>query len=271
MGMDMDTAAMGRIAIRGSARLFVVCCVVSYTGLASAEVTFTPYAQGDITYTDNVDLTPSDKQDSGITTLSTGIGITSDGNDGSLALNYQLRKLLYSHDSIDNELYNELSFTADKGLSSQTQLKANASASISNIARNIEQDANDDIITGDTIETKSFGAGLTYQNSSDGIASLSASADTSVTLNEDGIGDNNSYSGSVNLDQGQAIKDIFWSTDYSYTTNIGRDDGSRTQTHQFSQELGLQQIYGFSPFVSYTHENYLGATDEDSADRKSVV
>ncbi|WP_375750122.1 TIGR03016 family PEP-CTERM system-associated outer membrane protein [Vibrio sp. HN007] len=268
MGMAMDTAMVLRVKSR-SVFLSSFYVLASFPAF-SAELELTPFALSEFTYTDNVDLVAENKESSEIATLAAGLEVKSEGNDGNLSLDYQIRKLFYSHDSVDNATYNELSFTADKGLFSQTQFRADANASIDNIARSIRDNANNDIVTSDTIETKNFGVGLSYQSNPRGVVDLSARIDSDVTLNEDNIGDNNEYSAELSFDNGKAIKKIFWTTDYSYTTNIGRSDNSRTQIHELEHKFGLQQMKGVSPFIGFNLEDYIGQSNIDSADTTTL-
>ncbi len=263
----MDTAMVQRIRINRIC-LFVSALLVTHISLA-ADVKVTPRVETDFTYTDNVDLTASDEQSSEVTSLIAGIEIQADGNDGNLSLDYQIKQLLYSYNSDKNELYNELSLSADKGLFSTTNIRGNVSASITNVARNIRSNASTDVTTADTVESRNVDIGLSYQSNPSGIIDLFTSLDGSVTSNDDSVGNNNTYNASVIAKQGSAVKTYFWSTNYNYETSVGKKDEDRTESTEINQELGLQQIHGVSSYLHLYYEDYNGQTGNDSADSSS--
>lgn len=248
--------------------LFVSVLLATHNSFA-ADVKITPRVETELTYTDNVDLTASDEQSSEITSLLAGIEMKADGNDGNLSLDYQIQQLLYSYNSDKNELYNELEFSADKGLFSSTNLRGNVSASISNVARNIRSNASTDVTTADTVESRDASVGLSYQSNPSGLMDLFTSIDGSIESNDDNIGNNNTFEGSIVGTQGRSIKTYFWSVDQHYETTHGKDGEESTESIELDQELGLQQLNGFSPYLHYYYEDYSGQSGDDSADSSS--
>lgn len=259
----MDTAAMDMAVVRNARRSsvwligFIASINVTNCNVLAAEVEFTPSISSGVIYTDNVDLSATNEQSSEIFTITPNIKSQIKGNNGSLTLDYQFQQLLYSHDSDDNERYHTLSFSADKGISG-TGLTLNTSAEIENIARSVSNNANDDVVTGDTIESKSFEAGISFKSNPSGWADLSADITGSITDNEDDIGDYTSFDGTLNFENGTGVKDYFWSVDYDYTTNLATDNSDRTESHELEQRIGLQQINGFSPLMRWYYEEYRG-------------
>ncbi len=110
----------------------------------AADVEFHPYVGGGFTYTDNIDRVSEGRQGSLISDINAGIATDIQGADGTIDLDYELNQLIYSHDSNNNETYQTLSFSADKGIN-KTGFRVNADASIENIARAADQNANADI------------------------------------------------------------------------------------------------------------------------------
>ncbi|MDC0609942.1 TIGR03016 family PEP-CTERM system-associated outer membrane protein [Vibrio sp.] len=263
----MDTAMVQRIR-KSKFYLVGIVLLVARPSLA-ADVKITPRVESEFTYTDNVNLVATDEQSSEITSLIAGLEINADGNDGNITLDYQAQQLLYSYDSSENKLYNDLNFSADKGLFSTTNFRGELDASVTNVARNIETNASNDVTTGDTIETRTFGGGLSYQSNPLGVMDLSAKVYGSVKNNEDSIGDSQSYSGELTSKQGRAIKDYFWLADYSYDTTVGKNEENNTEATELNNELGFQPINGFSPYMHLYYEDYSGQSSSDSADSSS--
>lgn len=266
MGMAMDTATVQKVR-KSRACIAGILIFVSLDALARTEVV--PFVEGELTQTDNVDLSASDEESSLVTSLVAGVSLQSEGNEGSASLDYSARQLFYSHDSARDSLYNELELIADKQLFSQTALRVDASAGITNIARNQRDNASDDVIRGDTIETIDADIGLSYQNNPASLSSIYARVDASTTKNEDGVGDYDNYGADVRFANGRSARTLYWLVNYNHDTNKGRDSGEKSQSHIVQGNLGLQQVYGFSPLVNYYLEEYSGESSDDSADSSS--
>ncbi len=265
----MDTAMVRRIKTNRSYLIGFV--LYANFGFAADEptTTITPRVEGGVTYTDNVDLTDSNERSSEITSLIAGLDITSKGNDGNVLLDYSLQQLYYSNNSDKNGLFHELNLSADKGLADQNRIRGDISASISNIASDITDNASNDITTGNTIESRDATVGLTYQSNPTGLVDMNARVEGSVQDYEDNIGNNDSYIASLNFAQGQLIKRYFWTTDYSYEKTLGRSGTNDTESTQLDQEVGLQQMHSWSPYLHLYYEDYSGQTADDSADSSS--
>ncbi|MBC7004731.1 TIGR03016 family PEP-CTERM system-associated outer membrane protein [Photobacterium sp. BZF1] len=243
-------------------------CIIGATfivnaNVVAAEVEINPVTSGRLTFTDNRDLTPSNKKSEIVGTISAGVAIDAAGNEGNLTFNYEANQTIHSSDSDRNELYNELALSADKSIL-DTNLTVDAQAGITNISRSIEDNANSDFITGDTIETKQFGAGVSYQSNPSGYINLYSRVDGQITSNEDDIGDFYSYGASLILSDGSKIKNYFWLVDYTFNENISNNTSDSNNSHVLTQELGLQPINGLSPFVRFYYEEYNGINENDS-------
>lgn len=260
MGMAMDTAMERKITKRDACLASIL--FVTHFSIAAAELEVTPNVEGKVTYTDNVDLSESDKDSGTVTTLAAGIEIKAKGNDGNLSLDYQADQQFYSYDSSKNELFNTLSFNADKGIS-QTGLKLDVSASIKNISRAIDKQANDDLISGDTIESINAESGVSFQSNKRGLSDFYTRISGAVTDNEDDIGDHDSFSTKVTYKNGQGMKDYFWLMDYSYQTNVGKDDNDRSESHELEEKIGTRPISGFGPFLRLFYEEYKSDGNSD--------
>lgn len=270
MDTAMDTAMVRRVEINRSYLIaFVLFTNVSFAADNATITTITPRVEAGVTYTDNVDLTSSNEKSSEITSLIAGLDITSNGNDGNVLFDYSMEQLYYSHNSDKDGLYHELNLEADKGLFDQNRFRGDVSASISNIASDITDNASNDITTGNTIENRQFSVGLSYQSNPAGPVDMDARIEGSIDDYQDNIGNNKSYSGSLYVAQGQLIKRYFWTTDYSYQKTLDQNGANDTESIELDQELGLQPFNKWSPYLHLYYEDYSGQTRDDSADSSS--
>ncbi|WP_165314145.1 TIGR03016 family PEP-CTERM system-associated outer membrane protein [Vibrio ziniensis] len=266
--MDMGTAMamVRRVRIN---RSYLICLAFFNNVGFAADVTVKPRVEAGVTYTDNVDLTASNEQTSEIASFIAGLDIQSTGNDGNASLSYSMEQLYYSNNSDKNGLFHDLKLTADKGLFDQNRFRGNISASISNIASDITNNASSDIVNGNTVESREATVGFSYQTNPAGMVDLNASIYGSVKDYKDNVGNNHSYKGNINFTQGQDIKRYFWTTKYTYQKTIGHSDTNDTESMQLDQEIGLQPIHSLSPYLHLYYEDYSGQTASDSADSSS--
>lgn len=268
----MDTAmdmAMVRRIIKSSVYSLSFILVMTKTSFA-ADVLVTPSLETKLVYTDNVNSVATNEQTSSITYFTGGLSVQAKGNDGQLSLDYTLQQLVYSYDSEKNKLFNSLSFNADKGLFSTTNVRGNVAASISNVSRNLETNADNDVSNGNTIESRNAQAGLSYQSNPAGMFDLNTKVDASVTNNEDSVGNNHSYTGTLNLQQGQAAHTLFWSSVDRYELTQGQSEDKNTKSTEAENEFGWRTESGISPLVHSFYENYQGQGRSDSQDSASV-
>ncbi len=270
MVTDMDTATdMAMIRRTKRNKSYLLGCLLWCNFGFAADTTITPSVEGGITYTDNMDLSATNEKSTEITSMIAGVKLESKGNDGNASLDYSIEQLYYSKDSSKNELYQELSLDADKGLLLQNRLRGNVSASITNIASDITDNASNDVSRGDTIENKSASVGFSYQTNPDGMVNLDVRVEGTVDDYEDNIGNNNSYSGQLYFAQGRSVKRYFWTTNYTYKETLGRNNAGDTSSLTLDQEIGLQPVHNLSPYVHVYYEDYSGQSVDDSADSSS--
>jgi len=261
MGMTIQKRANHKRWLLSSIALMTAHCL-------AADVEFHPYVGGGFTYTDNIDRVSEGRQGSLISDINAGIATDIQGADGTIDLDYELNQLIYSHDSNNNETYQTLSFAADKGIN-KTGFRVNADASIENIARAADQNANADIFSGDTIENKDASLGINYRSNPRSKIDLLARAYTDVVNNEDDIGNYNGYGAEFSFANGSTIKKLFWQIDGSYQYKESKDSEDDTAFTLFRQDFGLQTLSGWVPFIRLNVEDYEGTADADSADTLS--
>ncbi len=257
--MDMGTD-IANMEIRKTARLIILTTTLTVFHVAAKDIDFGTNASSELTYTDNINSSKKNKHSGFVSTWSAGAYSNIEGNDGNLLFQYDVYQTIHSYDSDRNELFNELAFSADKRLY-ENGIKVNLDASVTNIARFIEDNANSDIITGDTIETRSLDGGISYQSNPRGILDLYGSVNGGITSNEDEIGDYHNYGADLTLRNGASVKHVVWLTDYSYNKNISDVTDNEYNAFTLTQEVGLQPINNISPLIRVYYEGY--TDDED--------
>lgn len=268
MDMAMDMAMVQRTVKNSIYSLGLILFVTK--NCVAADVLVTPRVETKLEYTDNVNSVATNEQSSSITYFIAGLNIDAKGNDGVLSLDYQLQQLLYSYDSNENELYNTLKFDANKGLFSTTNVRGHVAASISNVSRNIETNANDDVSNGNTVETRTAQGGLSYQSNPAGMFDFYSDVNATVTNNEDNVGNNHTYNGKINFKQGKEAHTLFWSSVDRYELTQGQGEDNNTTSTEAENEFGFRTDSGISPLIHSYYEDYQGQTSSDSEDSASV-
>ncbi len=256
--MDMVTD-IANMEIRKTARIIVLSTALTVFHSAAKNVDFGTNASSELTFTDNINASSHNKHSGFVSTWSAGAYSNINGNDGSLLFQYDIYQTIHSIDSNRNELFNELSLAADKKVY-RDNIKFNIDASITNIARFREENANADFITGDTVETRNVDAGLSYQSNQSGIFNIYGAINGGATSNEDSVGDFYTYGTDLSFRNGSSVKKIYWLTDYSYNQNISRNTDDEYYDFTLVQELGLQRIKNISPLIRLYYEGY---TDDE--------
>lgn len=89
----------------------LVAAIALVAGSAWADMTFTPTFSAMERYSDNVSLVTTGRESSFITEIRPGFKLSSKGGRGEYSVDYSLQSLLYSHDSKENALNNQLAAT----------------------------------------------------------------------------------------------------------------------------------------------------------------
>ncbi|MGR5237536.1 hypothetical protein [Vibrio alfacsensis] len=229
------------------------CIYVYYANASQVDLTAT--VSSELTFSDNINVSRQNEQSGMVSTWSAGTSIEKEGNGGNLSFQYDVYQTLHSVDSDRNELFNELSFAANKSIYREN-IEFNTQAIITNIARSIENDAAADIISGDTIETRTIDAQLSYQSNPRGWFDLYGVLDGGVESNEDDIGDYYSFGSDLVFQNGTSVKQFFWLTEYSYNRNTSSNTDNEYYNYTAEQEIGLQPIKHFSPLIRVFYEGY---------------
>jgi uncharacterized protein (PEP-CTERM system associated) len=233
--------------------------LLAITSLASTagEWKFTPALTVDETYSDNVSRTKTNETSSLVSQLGANISTSYQAKYTSFNLSSTSRYAMYSHDhERDNDFHT---------LSSQARLMLwpdgiafTASASIGNQSTNSATQGFADIVSGNTVQTETYQAGLAYQTSNSDF-SLSSHLDYSISQSEDNIGERKGYSTNINSKNGTSAKLIFWDMNASYQDNA--NIGQSFRSYRGEVKLGLITGYKFQPFLRYANEDSTGSVN----------
>ncbi len=256
--MDMVTD-IANMEIRKTARIIILSSALTVFHAAAKDIDFGANASSDLTFSDNINASSSNEHSGFVSTWSAGANSNINGNDGSLSFDYDIYQTIHSINSDRNELFNELSLAADKNVY-RDNIRFNIGASITNVARFREENANSDFISGDTVETRNVDVGLSYKSNRSGLFDIYAAINGGMTSNEDNIGDLYNYGSDLEFRNGSSVKKVFWLTDYTYNQNVYRNTEDEYYDFAFVQEVGLQRIKNISPLIRVYYEGY---TDEE--------
>ncbi len=246
MGMDM--------VLKNSSIIAILIATISPSTLANVWQ-FDPTIRINETYTDNVDIEPSDKTSSFVNQL--GVGATANYLSNNTALNVETEVLYtsYSHDSDLNDIFLTLASDVRINLGA-TGLALTGSASITNRPRNSSINPYADLISGDTTQFEQYSTGLSY-NINNQKYILSSSLVYNTSRSEDNIGERNGYSANINSTNGTNSNNLYWdlSASYSDSENNGRSAISNSTELKF----GYITPYQFTPFVRLFQEDNSGS------------
>ncbi|MCG7495360.1 TIGR03016 family PEP-CTERM system-associated outer membrane protein [Vibrio sp. Of7-15] len=254
--LAMDLATVTVITQRQNHRSKLAYCVLFLPFLSYAEEwTLTPDVGVDFVQTDNIERSHVGPQSGSITTVNIGTTLDVEGRNQTLNLSYDGRQVINSHDSEENQFFNQLSFdyvATNRASSMQFGVHGN----VDNIAERLDGDAVGDILTGSTVETKQLSADAQYQSNPRKALVVSGGVETSIERNEDSVGNNNSYSGNISVGTGRAEKHIFSNANYTFERKSGQSSSQENTSETASAEVGLTQYKGFSPLVRVNDENF---------------
>ncbi|WP_448212525.1 TIGR03016 family PEP-CTERM system-associated outer membrane protein [Colwellia sp. MEBiC06753] len=248
----MDMAMVGKDKL---GYLSVLGLLVSNFSLA-ADSNIAPYISIEEIFSNNVGLVNIDPEDSFVTQGNVGINSSFDTTiiEGNFDAAYS--HLFYSHDSSLDKGYESL----DADLKITPWRKGPAltlTGGVANVPRSLGENSYSDLISGDTVRTTNYGAGLSYQvTNSDFNLSISGQYDDRRA--EDGIGESYGSGGSLTFSNGSGHRVIFWDTSGSYSDR--KNQGRNAESYQIEAKLGLITGWKFNPFIRYFDEDYKGLT-----------
>lgn len=206
------------------------------------------------TYTDNVELTRLDMQSSLVRQFI--IGADANFTSKKLLFNFSGTETLvgYSHNSELNDDYQTLQSNAIYDLW-DNKLKIIANSSIENVSRSDSGNSLADLISGDTIQQISHSGGLQF-NTSNSDYTLSSSLIYSKLQTEDEYGESDGYTATLNAENGNQARHVFWQIDGSFMNR--ENSGFTSENYQLETKLGAITPYRINPFVRLYNERVTG-------------
>ncbi len=240
---------------------FLVGLFLSTSTLAG-EWQFDPSLGLTETYTNNIELTPLDKQSSLVSQFI--IGADASFSSRKLQFSFAGTETLagYSHDSELNDDYQTLLANASYSLW-QDKLQVIANSSITNVSKNDSGNSLADLVTADTVQQQNHSAGLQY-NSANSDYSLSSSLIYSLTETEDNIGESDGYTAIINSENGNAARYVFWQLDGSFSNQ--ENNGFTSENYSLETKIGAITPYKVNPFIRLYNERVTGTAAGSNPD-----
>lgn len=210
------------------------------------------------TFTDNVELTTTDKASSLVSQAIIGLGVNYQSRLASLSFSGKNTNLFYSHNSDINDNYLALDTQAQYKLwTSGPELIA--SANVGNTSGNSANNGLADLVSGDTVQSENYTTGLRY-NVNNSTFSLQSSLIYSINRFEDGIGESNGISALFNTTSSTNARIAFWQVSSSFSRRSQDFSGGTRTSDQYrvDAKLGLITPYRATPFIRFYDEDFSG-------------
>lgn len=249
-------------------KLTLLCVLILFSSQCLAKsFTFTPNVGLDETYSDNLELSNSDKQDGLVSQANIGLNSQYENNSSSFSLRSTSTYVIYSNDhSLDTD-YHALSADGD------IQLWPNgvsllAGASIQNQPSNITVNSSNSLLFSDTVQTENYRAGLAYDinnrhHISSGILNFTTSS------SEDNIGERDSRSILLSSQNSSAARYLFWDSSLSATESDNSTNTNDSEQLSIELKLGLITDYNIIPFIRYYLEDNSGNVSTTSLETEA--
>lgn len=258
--MNMAIMAMAMVRKINNCRPANFMALLSWFAISSStlagEWQFVPNFGIEETYTDNVELTIKDPISSLVSQADIGLDAEYQSRLASFSFSGESNNLFFSHDSDINDRYLTLNTQGQFYLwTSGPELFA--TATVANTNRNSANNGLADLVSGDTVQSENYSTGLRY-NVNNSTFSLQSSLAYSISRFEDGIGEYNSVSASLNSRNSNNTRITFWQLASSFSTrNQDFLDETRTgDQYRIDARLGLITSLNFNPFLRF-YDEYL--------------
>jgi len=257
-------AIMAMVTVRkiSNFRLTYILAALPWLAISSSTIAgewqFVPSFGIEETYTDNVELTTTDTTSSLVSQAIVGLDMDYQSRLASFSFSAENSNLFFSHDSDINDSY--LTLNAD----AQSYLWINgpelvASATIGNVNRNSANNGLADLVSGDTVQSENYSSGLRY-NVDNSSFSIESSLLYSINRYEDGLGEYNGVSATLNAKSGNNARIAFWQASTDFSTR-SQDFSGETRTgdqYRIDAQLGFITPFNLNPFVRYYDEDFTG-------------
>lgn len=228
------------------------------TSTVAGEWQFVPNFGIEETYTDNVDLTPTETTGSLVSQAIVGLDAKYESSLANFTFSGKNNNLSFSHDSDINDSYLTLDAQGQFYLwTSGPEFIANAR--VDNTNRNSANNGLADLVSGDTVQSEFYSTGLRY-NVDNSTFTLQSSLIYSVQQYKDGIGEYNGVSALLNARNNNNARVTYWEIASSISTK-DQDYAGETRTgdqYNVEAKLGLITSLSLTPFLRFYDEDYSG-------------
>ena len=207
------------------------------------------------TYSDNVELSTFNQEDSNVTNARLNVASSIASKALNMNFSSSLSHLFYSHDSDLDKGYESLSTSGQFSpwLSGPALTFA---GNIVNEPRSIGGNAASDLISGDTVRTNNYSVGL-IQNVTNSDFNIGGSINYNDSGAEDDIGESNGYQAGLSFSNGISHRIMFWDMSGNYSDR--KNNGQTARSFQAEGKLGIQTTWKVNPFIRYFNEDYSGS------------
>lgn len=243
---------------RSASVLAFLSWVAISTSAVAGDWQFVPNFGIEESYTDNVELTTVDKTSSLVSQAIFGLDAEFKSHLASFTLSGKNNNLFFSHDSDINDNYLTLDAEGQVYLwSSGPELIVNAQ--VANTNRNSTRNGLADLVSGDTVQSEAYSAGIRY-NVDNSTFSLESSLIYHIQQYDDGLGDYKGVSAILNAKNNNNARNVFWRIISKSSTKNQDFLGETRSGDQFTIEakLGLITTLNINPFVRFYDEDFSG-------------
>ena len=249
---------VGRCLPRQNVLLFALLFSFLSFSTFAGEWQFVPNFGIEETYTDNVELTITDPVSSLVSQAIIGLDAEYKSRLANLTFSGTNSNAYFSHDSELNNNFLALDAQGNYNLwTSGPQFIA--TARVDNISRNRASNSLADLVNGDTIQAEYYSTGLQY-NVQNNTYKIESALLYNINSFEDGIGEFNGATATLNTRNGNNARTLFWQVESSYGTR-SQDFSGETRTgeqYRVDAQLGLITSFNFNPFIRFYDEDFTG-------------
>jgi len=246
--MDTDMAQNHKWLIYG---LVIYALAAKANG---GEWEFTPNLVFEETYTDNVELEKNNKTTSYVSQYIAGIETQFNSRLAEFSLDATGTYATYTHNHDLDDDFRTLNANGRLALWTEGPAIV-ASASINNVSKNSANNSLADLVSGDTVEYRSYMTGIEY-NIENSKFLISSSLKYNIHSAEDDIGESNGYTAAFNTSSKNENIGLLWQVDGFFTKRENNDLSG--ETYNAEALLGIYTGFNFTPLLRFYDEDSSG-------------
>ena len=217
------------------------------------------------TYSDNILASRTDKQNSWVTDSSLILDSAFNSRVLNFSLNSRSSYLFYTHDHEFDKAYHAVQSALDfTPITSGPRFVANIN--IDNRASNVADNLYSDLLSGNSIQTEHYQAGIVQQIDNSQVE-LATEISVFDYKSEDDIGEYHGYQATLSFANGTNIRSFFWDIDGQYNERSNNELNGRH--YNIEARIGFNTSWKISPFVRYYDEDYSGDIATSNRDTTS--